>query len=224
MPVACDTHALLKSRLWYGNETENQRPIKSRGFTPPKTVSHLSWLVHGRCARNADPSARKERRFTMKTALWTCILSALSLYALSAWIAYQPAADEVTSSHPTYIPAYNGTSTHYTPRKPKTQAIKVLPAQHDLKTRATTFLCDGLNAFTAEITRQRNRGVSQATVMAAKDSTTRQFIGIDGPGTSAMTYEIILLVYSHPTWSASQAQTRIEPLCLKVASDTPFVP
>lgn len=156
----------------------------------------------------------------MKTVFWICLLSALSLYVLCPWVPYQPAADEVAFSPPTYIPAYNGTSTHYTPRKPKTQAIAV----RDLKTRATTFLCDGLNAFTAEVTRQRNLGVSQATVMAAKDSTTRQFIGIDGPGTSAMTYEIILLVYSHPTWSAAQAQARIEPLCLQAASETPFVP
>ena len=140
----------------------------------------------------------------MKTVF--CLLVVLWLSAIGAWVVYQPADDEVTSSQKTYIPAYNGTSTHYTPRKPKTQAIAV----RDLKTRATTFLCDGLNAFTAEVTRQRNLGVSQATIMAAKDSTTRQFIGIDGPGTSAMTYEIILLVYSHPTWSASQAQARID--------------
>jgi hypothetical protein len=101
---------------------------------------------------------------------------------------------------------------------PQTSAVP------ELKTRATSFLCDGLSAFTSEVTRQRDRGISQATVMAAKDSATREIIGFNSPGASAMTYEIILLVYSHPTWSAAQAQARIEPLCLQAASETPFVP
>ena len=65
----------------------------------------------------------------MKAVLW--ILSILSLSVLGTWLLYQPvapAAKEVTSSHPSYIPAYNGTSAHAynTPHKPKTEKTEAL--------------------------------------------------------------------------------------------------